>query len=511
MLRTLLNAASPLFLQPHLDHMLGQADAPDVKQLHTFRHLISTAKDTWFGRQHGFGSIRNYHDFQNRVPIQPYEAFYPLIERVLQGEADVLWPGKVKWFAKSSGTTNAKSKFIPITQESLNATHFAAGKAMLAVHLYNRPDSVGFTGKALSIGGAHEISQFNEHARYGDLSAVLIQNIPTFFEFFRTPSRQVALMDEWEAKIDAMARETAKENVTVIVGVPTWTVVLIERIFELYGPCPGGLHDIWPNLELFSHGAVSFKPYREQFERLIPNPGMMYLENYNASEGYFGLQVEPDRRDMWLMVDYGIFYEFIPLDELHREQPRALTLDQIELDTPYAMVISTNGGLWRYMIGDTVRFTSREPYRLVITGRTKHFINAFGEELVIENADTALAHASHHTGATINDYTAAPIYFNEQADGSSKGGHEWVIEFATPPSDLAHFTALLDEKLQEINTDYAAKRYKNMALHPPRVHVAPPGTFYQWLAARGKLGGQNKVPRLANDRTHLDAILQLLE
>lgn len=484
---------------------------PHQTQERVFLQLINKAKHTQWGMQYGYDTIRTVAEYQRRVPIQPYEEFYPYIERVLRGEADVLWPGQTVWFSKSSGTTNAKAKFIPMPPSSLHGCHYASGKDMLAVYLTNRPDSRLFRGKSLSVGGSHEISRFNEHARYGDLSAVLIQNMPRYYERYRTPSRAVALMNEWEAKIEAMARETMRQNVTMIAGVPTWTVVLIQKILEIAGKKPGQLHEVWPDLEVFIHGAVSFTPYRAQFAHLIPHPRMQYMETYNASEGFFALQNEPAKTDLLLMLDNGIFYEFVPLEEVGRPDAKAYQLHEVEVGKNYAMVISTNGGLWRYLIGDTVRFTQKDPYKILITGRTKHFLNAFGEEVVIENVEAAIAKACQATGAIVTDFTAAPIYFRQDASGSENGGHEWIIECSQAPNDTALFVRVLDATLQQLNGDYEAKRYKDIAMRPPVVHWALPGTFYNWMKKRGKLGGQNKVPRLSNDRQYVDDILADLQ
>ncbi len=480
---------------------------PDEVQERVFWQLLREAKHTVWGKQYDYASITSIAEYQRRVPIQPYEQFYSYIERVLRGERDVLWPGVTKWFSKSSGTTNAQSKYIPMPPSSIQDCHYKSGKDMLAVYLHNRPNSRLFAGKSLSVGGSHEISQFSGHARYGDLSAVLIQNMPRFYEGYRTPSRKVALMGEWEAKIKAMARETMRENVTMLAGVPTWTVVLIHKILEIAGKQPGQLHEVWPDLELFIHGAVSFTPYRAQFAQLIPHPRMQYMETYNASEGFFALQYEPDKTDLLLMLDYGIFYEFVPLEEVGKPDAKALLLHEVEIGKNYALVISTNGGLWRYLIGDTVRFTQKSPYKILISGRTKHFLNAFGEEVVVESAEAAVAEACAATGASVTDFTATPIYFSEAGQGFSNGAHEWVIECSKPPNDAQQFIQVMDATLQRLNTDYQAKRYKDIAMRIPAVHWAPAGTFYNWMKQRGKLGGQNKVPRLSNDRQYVEELL----
>lgn len=469
-----------------------------------FQNLISTAQNTEWGRKYGYESIYNQEQFKERVPIQTYDTLKPYIEKMLSGEQNVLWPSEIKWFAKSSGTTNDRSKFIPVSEESLEECHFKGGKDLLSMYCNNRPDTRIFTGKCLVLGGSHQINQLNADSCFGDLSAVLIKNLPFWAEFYRTPDMSIALMDNFEEKVEKMARATIDVNVTNISGVPTWNIVLAKRILEITGK--DNLLEVWPNLEFYFHGAVNFKPYREQFKKLIPSDDMYYLETYNASEGFFGIQDQADSEEMLLMLDYGIYYEFLPMEDLHKENPKTLRLDEVELNKNYALIISTNAGLWRYMIGDTIKFTSLSPHRIQITGRTKHFINAFGEELIIDNAEKGLAKACQETGAIIRDYTACPIYFK----GNDAGGHEWIIEFEKKPDDIERFTDLMDQTLREINSDYDAKRHLDMALGRPLVHLAPDGTFYEWMKSRGKLGGQHKVPRLANDRGYVDEILKML-
>lgn len=469
--------------------------------LHT---LISSAENTEWGKRYDYKSILSAQQFKERVPIQNYDTLKPFIERMLQGEQNILWPSEIKWFAKSSGTTNDRSKFIPVSEEALEECHFKGGKDMLSIYCNNRPDSQIFTGKSLVLGGSHQINELCEDIHYGDLSAVLIKNLPVWAEYYRTPDMSIALMDNYEEKIDRMAEATIKENVTSISGVPTWTIVLAKKAMELTGT--SNLLEIWPNLEVYFHGAVNFTPYREQFKELIPSPEMYYLETYNASEGFFGIQDQSDSEELLLMLDYGIYYEFLPLENIDEETPKTLSLDEVELHKNYAVIISTNAGLWRYMIGDTIQFTSLHPFRIKITGRTKHFINAFGEEVIIDNAENALTKACTVTNAKIKDYTACPIYFN----GNESGGHEWIIEFEQQPSDFELFIDILDQTLREINSDYDAKRFKDMALRRPKVHNAPNDTFYNWMKSRGKLGGQHKVPRLANNRDYVEEILKLI-
>lgn len=466
--------------------------------------LILTSKHTEWGKKFDFKSIESVDEFKRRIPIQNYDTLKPYIERMLQGEQNVLWPSEIKWFAKSSGTTSDKSKFIPVSTESLEECHYKGGKDLLSIYCHNRPETKIFTGKCLVLGGSHQINHLNEESQYGDLSAVLIKNLPIWAEFHRTPELAIALMDNWEEKIEMMANSTIPVNVTNISGVPTWTIILAKRILEITGK--DNLLEVWPNLELYFHGAVSFAPYKGQFNKLIPSKEMYYLETYNASEGFFGIQDQDNSNEMLLMLDYGIYYEFIPMEEIEKEFPRSLDLSEVELNKNYAMVISTNAGLWRYMIGDTIKFTSLEPHRIQITGRTKHFINAFGEELIIDNAENALIEACKETGAIIKDYTAGPIYFGND----STGGHEWIIEFEKQPNNIEQFNIILDNSLKSFNSDYEAKRKGDLALKFPKVHVAAENTFYNWMKSRGKLGGQHKVPRLSNNRQYLEEILPTL-
>ena len=478
---------------------------PHDVQSELFTNLLQTAKSTDWGKKYGYDDLTSPEQYRQRVPVSTYEDLYPQIERTMKGEANVLWPGVITWFSKSSGTTNARSKFIPVSKEALEDCHYKGGKDMLSIYANMYPDTKLFNGKMLSIGGSLHPNEFNPNSQCGDISAVIMQNLPIWAELGRTPPLKVALMDKWEEKIEAMAEATIPENVTGISGVPTWTYVLLNRILEITGK--QNITEVWPNLELFAHGAVAFSPYRSLFTHIIPSDKMHYLEIYNASEGFFGIQDQPGTDDeMLLMLDYGVYYEFIPADQFDAEQPQTIGLDQVELNKNYALVISTNAGLWRYKIGDTVKFTSLSPYRIKISGRTKHFINAFGEEVIIENAEAAITAACEKTGAIIVNFTAAPLYF----EGRNRGGHEWAIEFAQPPQDLEQFTQVLDQTLRSINSDYDAKRQNDIALQSPLIRAAPAGTFHRWLSQKGKLGGQHKVPRLSNSREHLEEILKLL-
>jgi len=477
---------------------------PYESQNSVLMRLVASAKDTEWGKRYNYAAIRHYEDFRQRVPLSTYEEIFPYIERMMRGEQQILWHSPVYWFSKSSGTTNARSKFIPVSQESLEHTHFQGGKDLIALYLQQHPGSQVLWGKALSIGGTFQQSEQNENVHYGDVSAVVAQNLPFWAQWLRAPSLRVAHMKKWEEKIEKMAEECIKTKITSLLGVPTWMIVLLQRVLEMTGKKYA--QEVWPDLEAFFHGAVAFDPYREIFQRLAP--GLNYMEVYNASEGFFALQDDARREDMMLMLDYGIFYEFIPMEELDKEQPKTLSLEQVELHKNYAMVISTDGGLWRYKIGDTVKFTSKFPYRIKISGRTKHFINAFGEELMIENANAAITRACRETGATITDFTACPIYMG--GEGSGKGGHEWLIEFDQAPDDFQKFVQLLDKTLREVNSDYDAKRYQDIALQMPLVHQVPKDTFHNWLRHQGRLGGQYKVPRLANSREYVEDILKML-
>nr|WP_319400929.1 GH3 auxin-responsive promoter family protein [uncultured Carboxylicivirga sp.] len=470
------------------------------EQLH---RLIKSAKQTHIGNLYDFESIKNYETFAERVPVSDYEGLKPYVERMQKGEKNLLWPGEIKWFAKSSGTTSSKSKFIPVSKESLEDCHFRGGKDALALYIENKPDSDMFSGKCLTLGGSHQINNFSNDSYYGDLSAILIENLPFWTHFMRTPGQSIALMDEWEAKLEKITETTLVENVTSLAGVPSWFLVLIKHLLTKSGK--SNLLEIWPNLELFMHGGVNFTPYRNQYKELIPSDKMSYLETYNASEGFFAIQDDLTDHAMLLMLDYGIFYEFVPLSELGKSHPKALTIDQVQKGEDYALAITTNGGIWRYLIGDTIRFESVFPHKIIITGRTKHFINAFGEELMIDNAEKALDEACNQTGGVIKEYTAAPIFMGKE----SKGAHQWLIEFEKHPNSIENFRQVLDDTLKKINSDYEAKRYKNMTLEMPHVEVAREHLFMDWLRSKNKLGGQNKVPRLANNREYIDELLKL--
>ncbi len=476
---------------------------PHEVQLDWFRKLIHAARYTEFGRMYDFNSISSIQQFKERVPIRNYDSLKPFIDRVRSGEQNVLWNSPIRWFAKSSGTTSGKSKYIPVSEESLAECHFKAGKDMLSIYCNNNPNSQLFSGKSLTVGGSHQINQLNSDSFQGDLSAILMQNLPFWAQFVTTPNLSIALMDDWENKIERMARATMSENVTSLAGVPSWTLLLVKHVLKLSNK--QYLTEVWPNLELFFHGGVSFIPYREQFRALIPSVQMNYFETYNASEGFFGLQDQSNSDELLLMLDYGVFYEFLPMENNNLDNPITLQLEDVKVGVNYALIISTNGGLWRYKIGDTIKFTSLSPYRIKISGRTRHFINAFGEELIIENAEQALATACEKTNSIIKEYTAAPVFLS----GNISGAHEWIIEFEKQPEDLLLFSDILDNALKSINSDYEAKRYHNMILRAPIIKSVPTFTFYHWLKSKNKLGGQNKVPRLCNDRQYIDELYAL--
>ena len=464
--------------------------------------LLDKAKNTEIGLRYHFSEISSSKVFETNVPIQQYESIEDAIERTRKGEQNIFWPTPIKWFAKSSGTTNAKSKFIPVSEEALEDCHLKAGKDMLCLYINNNPDSELFIGKGLRLGGSSAVYEDN-NSHFGDLSAIIIENLPFWADFSSAPRQETALLGEWETKLSAIVEETIHEDITSLVGVPSWMLVLLKKVLEKTGK--SNILEVWPNLEVYFHGGVSFNPYREQFKKLIPKKDFQYYETYNASEGFFAIQDQNNSLDLLLMLDYGIYYEFIPMDKFNGENSEAIPLKKVKLNQNYAMVITTNGGLWRYLIGDTVKFTSLNPFKIRITGRTKHFINVFGEELVIENAERAIKHACVKTKAEICDYTVAPIFM----DDNRSGGHEWLIEFTKEPKNLDYFSELIDNSLKASNSDYEAKRYNNLTLAPPKITVAKSGLFYNWLKQQGKLGGQHKVPRLSNSRKFLEELLQL--
>ncbi len=493
--------------KPFLKHRVKQIYkyATDAEQIqrNVLKRLLNTASGTEWGIRHSYSNIANYEQFANSVAVQDYESLKGYIDRMRRGEKDVLWKGRCKWYAKSSGTTNDKSKFIPVTPHGLQNAHYKGGFDVVAQYVANNPSSRIFAGKSLILGGSHASNYNLPGSLVGDLSAILIENCSPFVNMFRVPGKDIALLGDFEEKMDKIARATSKMDVTNISGVPSWMMAVIKHMLDITGKA--SVDELWPNLEVFFHGGVAFTPYREQYRQIIKNPDMKYMETYNASEGFFGIQNDPTDPAMLLMIDYDIFYEFIPFDEFDSPNPRVVPLWEVEVGKNYAMLISTSCGLWRYILGDTVRFTSKDPYKIVISGRTKHFINAFGEELVVDNAEKGLLKACTETGAQILDYTAAPVFM----DASAQCRHQWLIEFAKKPESIELFAEILDNELQKINSDYEAKRYKNKTMQQLEIVVARENLFNDWLKSKGKLGGQHKVPRLSNNRQHIDELLHI--
>ena len=492
---------------PRMHQLEKHQTGGEALQRAVLQHLLTAARDTEYGRQHGFANTRSYEDFVKMNPVNTYEELKGSIDRMRHGERNVLWPGRVKWYAKSSGTTNDKSKFIPVSDEGLQKIHYAGGYDSVALYLRNNPQSRLFDGRALILGGSHAPNYNLPGSLVGDLSAILIENINPLANLVRVPKKATALLSDFELKRERIAREAMHKNVTNISGVPSWMLSVLHCMMELTGKTH--LEEVWPNLEVFFHGGVAFTPYRKQYEQLITSPQMHYMETYNASEGFFGLQDDPADRAMLLMLDYGVFYEFSEVGGERSEvgSSKIVPLWGVEPGKNYAMLISTSCGLWRYMIGDTVRFTSTNPSKFVISGRTKSFINAFGEELIVDNAEQGLAYACEQTGAQVLEYTAAPVFM----DARAKCRHQWLIEFSKSPDDLAQFASLLDRRLQQLNSDYEAKRYKDITLQHLEIVPARRGLFDEWLKRSGKLGGQHKVPRLSNSREHIDQLLSINE
>ena len=498
----IVNSIASWFLKKRFHQIELFLKYPIDVQNELLEELLHTAKNTEVGKQYDFASIHNYKEFASRVPVTSYEEAHHQIERTRKGESNIFWPTPITWFAKSSGTTNSKSKFIPVSGASLEHCHYAASKDLLCMYLNNNPDANLFLGKSLRLGGSKQLYKENKTV-FGDLSAILIDNMPFWAEYSSTPNNEVSLMADWEVKMQAIVKQTTQENVTSLAGVPSWMLVLLNNVLEATGA--SNLFEIWPNLEVYFHGGVNFDPYINQYNALLPKENFRYYEIYNASEGFFAIQDRNANKELLLMLDYGIFYEFIPMDSYGSASQQIIPLGEVEVAKNYAIVITTNAGLWRYKIGDTVRFTSINPYRIKVTGRTKHHINVFGEELIIENAEMALKQASKQTQCEIVDYTAAPIFM----EGNKKGAHEWIVEFKTPPKDLTLFTKALDTALMNLNSDYEAKRYNNTTLTMPRIHIARQKLFYDWLKQKNKLGGQHKVPRLSNKRDFIEQLLLL--
>ena len=499
----LTSIVNKLYFQPRRRELERYINKGEEMQHEILQYLVKRGKDTEYGRKYLFSTINNYNDFAQNIPLNTYEELKGYIDRMRHGERNILWPGQVKWYAKSSGTTNDKSKFIPITHEGLQNVHYQGGKDVLAYYLNNNPNSKLFSGKGLILGGSHSPNYNFSNSLVGDLSAILIENINPLANLVRVPSKEVALLSDFEVKRDRMAKEVISQNVTNISGVPSWMLSVLLRVMELSGK--KHLQEVWQNLEVFFHGGISFTPYREQYEQLISKQDMQYMETYNASEGFFGIQDDPNDKSMSLMLDYGVYYEFLPMDEFESEKPNIVPLEGVEVGRNYAIIISTVCGLWRYEIGDTIQFTSVRPYKFVITGRTKYFINAFGEELIMDNAEKGIEAACKATGAQISDYTAAPIFM----DSNAKCRHQWLIEFTKMPDSISDFERILDSKLQEINSDYEAKRFHDVTLQQLEVVVARKNLFNDWLKLKGKLGGQHKIPRLSNSRKNIDQMLAM--
>ena len=474
---------------------------PHEVQTELLSVLLNKAQNTEIGICYNFIKIKDYEEFRSNIPLSTYESIASQIERCRNGTQNIFWPSPIKWFAKSSGTTNAKSKFIPVSSEALEDCHYKAGKDMLSLYFNNNPDSQLLSGKCLRLGGSHEL--YNENNSYfGDLSSIIIQNMPFWAELSSTPSPKTSLISEWETKMQAIVTETLTKKVTSLAGVPSWMLILLQRVLE--ETAGKTITEIWPDAEVYFHGGVSFKPYRELYQSLFPKKGFKFYEIYNASEGFFGIQDRNDATDLLLMLDYGIFYEFIPFKpNSNKNELKVIPLSEVKLNTNYELVITTNAGLWRYRIGDTICFTNLSPYRIQVTGRTKHHINAFGEELIIDNAEKAISAVSMMTKSIVSNYSAAPIFMKNH----SKGAHEWIVEFEKEPQDLKLFSRLLDEELQKENSDYEAKR--NSSLETLQLHQAKEGLFYKWLSNKNKLGGQHKIPRLSNSRELLEELLKM--
>ncbi|WP_185864395.1 GH3 auxin-responsive promoter family protein [Blattabacterium cuenoti] len=465
--------------------------------------LILYAKNTEFGKKYGFNDIKKYQQFSERVPICNYSNLKSFIKRMRRGEKNILWPGKVKWFAKSSGTTDARSKYIPVTDLSMNRCHYKAGKDMLSIYIHNHPKTNIFLGKTVRLGGSHELCKKYD-TFYGDLSSILIENMPYWANNICIPKKKTVLIGEWENKIESIVKETVSKDVRVVFGVCSWLLVFLKKILKFFNKKK--INEIWPNIEVIFHGGVSYMPYISQYEEIFDHQ-MNYYDVYSASEGFFAIQDQKNNRDLLLLLNHGVFYEFLPVEEIRNDNPKIISIENVELHKNYALVISTNAGLWRYIIGDTVKFTSLSPYRISISGRTKHYINSFGEELIVENVERAINQTCLKTNSIIHEYTVGPIYMNE----NKSGAHEWIIEFEKPPKNLDKFKYILDEELKSLNSDYEIKRYKDIILRPPILKVVRNGLFYDWLKYQKKLGGQNKIPRLSNDRRYIDSLSLLLK
>jgi len=497
------NSVFSWFIKKRLHEIEQFKKEPIETQNKQLKKLVEKAKNTSFGIEHDFSKIVDYSTFKKQVPLQDYTSLKPFIDQTIAGKQNILWPDEIKWFAKSSGTTTGKSKFIPVTKEAVEDCHYKGGKDLLGMYYHHHPETRLFNGKHLILGGSSQINYFNSNSYFGDLSAIIVKNLPWWCEWRRTPKREITLMEDWEEKLPKMVESTIKEDVMILAGVPSWTLVFLKKVLEYTGK--KNIMEVWPNLELYMHGGVNFQPYKAQFEALIQSDNMNYVQTYNASEGFFAIQDRVKADDMLLMLDYGIFYEFIPLEELNKKNPKTIALESVEVGVNYAMVVTTNVGLWRYVIGDTIQFTSIQPHRIKVTGRTSHFLNTFGEEVIADNTDKAIEIACQKTNASVQEYTVAPIFMtNEQT-----GGHEWLIEFNQLPKSIQLFAQELDEALKTLNSDYEAKRTGDLSIAKPKINIAQQGTFYKWLKAKNKLGGQHKIPKLSNNRILLEELLEL--
>lgn len=499
MIKALINSISPLFIKQRIKNIKYFINYPVEAQKKLLLKLISTASNVFFGKKYKFKEIKNYKDFVKIVPLHYYKDILPFVERIKKGEKNVLWPGKIEWIAKSAGTTDEKSKYIPITKDCLNKCHYKAGKDLITLYIINNPNTNIFYGKNFRLGGS-----YNKYSDFycGDISSILIKKLPIWADYFSVPRKKIVLINEWDLKIKFIIKEIYKQNVVSLFGIPSWMLIVLNKILNIYKK--QYIDEIWSNLEVFFHGGVSFDPYLEQYKNII-SKNINYYNIYNASEGFFGIQYQNDSKDLLLLLNHGIFYEFIAIEDIKNEFPHTIFIEEVQLNKNYVMVISTNTGLWRYIIGDTIRFTCLFPYRIVISGRTKQFINVFGEELIVEHADKALLKTCSITNSIINEYTVGPIYMN----GNFLGAHEWIIEFKKKPLNIEYFMNFLDKVLQSLNSDYEAKRYKNNTLLSPRIRIARKGLFYDWLKYYNKLGGQNKIPRLSNDRKYLDILIKM--
>ncbi len=500
MVFSFLNTVMSWFLKKRIHQIDLFRKYPIEVQNENLLSIIKSAKNTEFGKNYEFSTINNYQTFASRVPLTNYEEFSSKIKRTINGEQNIFWHESIKWFAQSSGTTNSVSKFIPVSNETLEKCHFQGGKDALCLYINNNPSSNLFSGKSLRLGGSRKLYE-NNNNYFGDLSAILIDNLPIWAEMISTPNNQISLIDKWDEKINAVTKNTVNEDVTSLAGVPSWMLTLLNNV--LLKTDKKNISEIWPNLEVYFHGGVNFSPYQQEFRKILSKKTRFY-ETYNASEGFFGIHDQNNSDELLLMLDYGIFYEFTEVGDFNKNNEKIINLSDVKIGVNYAILISTNSGLWRYKIGDTVKFTSIYPFRIKITGRTKNFINAFGEELIVENAELALQKTLSKHNLHIVEYTAAPCFMQ----GNSSGFHQWLIEFKIPPENLVIFKKDLDINIQKINSDYKSKRFKNITMSEIDIIIARKNQFYDWLSDKKKLGGQNKIPRLCNDRKLIEEILK---